>query len=165
MAKIKSANGTIWKVQDVYIDKEDKTWVTKNLFIKKGEDWEFCNYLYTDMEYTDLVDTVSVLDNNNTFEFIEICPDIVEEVYHEFLETNLASKILPFILFAKMEDVMPFIMGVSDPRILSVINWRKMLDSKGVTIGDFVEDKVIKEHKNYLERIKSAIDEVELEEK
>ena len=60
---------------------------------------------------------------------------------------------------------MPFIMGVSDPRILSVINWRKMLDSKGVTIGDFVEDKVIKEHKNYLERIKSAIDEVELEEK
>ena len=36
MAKIKSANGTIWKVQDVYIDKDDKTWITKNLFIKNG---------------------------------------------------------------------------------------------------------------------------------
>jgi hypothetical protein len=165
MSRIKSKNSNIWNVPDIKIDRDSKEWIAKNLFVKKNEDWMFCDFLYTDMEVTDLIDTVSVLDNNNTFEIIDICPDIVDDVYQEFLKTNLVSKILPFILFCNLQDIMPFVIGISDPRILSVINWKKSFDEKQKSIADFVEEKVKKEYDNFIEKMTSAINEVEDEDK
>lgn len=122
----------------------DRVDLVRQLFRIESRDGQlkFRGYEYTDLEVTDLMDMVAILDAQGVYELYEYCPEMFNEVVSDYLSTPHVGKKLSLALFLPLDTLTVMFISETEPRVLDLLNLRSKLESQGKDLEDYEGDEV-----------------------
>ena len=122
----------------------DRLELVKQLFRIESTDnnYKFRGFEYTELEITDLLDMVAILDAQGLYELYEYCPEMFNEVVSDYLSTPHVGKKLSLALFLPLEHLTVMLIMETEPRVLDVLDLRSKLEKQGKDLSDYNGDEI-----------------------
>lgn len=122
----------------------DRVDLVRQLFRIESRDgqFKFRGYEYTELEFTDLIDMVAILDAQGVYELYEYCPDMFNEAITDYLSVPHVGKKMSLALFLPLDILTVMFISETEPRVLDLLNLRSKLESQGKDLEDYEGDEV-----------------------
>lgn len=122
----------------------DRVDLVRQLFRIESRDgqFKFRGYEYTELEFTDLIDMVAILDAQGVYELYEYCPDMFNEAVTDYLSVPHVGKKMSLALFLPLDILTVMFISETEPRVLDLLNLRSKLESQGKDLEDYEGDEV-----------------------
>lgn len=121
-----------------------RTDLVRSLFSIESKDnsFKFNGYEYTELEVTDLLDMVSILDTQGVYELYSYCPEMFNEVVADYLSVPHVGKKLALAMFLPLDVLTVMFISETEPRVLDMLNLRSKLDKEGKDLEDYVNNEI-----------------------
>ena len=122
----------------------DRTDIVRKLFrIESNKDeLKLRGFSYTELEFTDLMDMVAILDRQGVYELYEYCPEMFQEAITDYLSVPHVGKKMALALFMPLETLTVMFISETEPRVLDMLDLRSKLERNGKELEDYEGDEI-----------------------
>lgn len=117
----------------------DKVEIVRDLFRieSTNEEYKLRGFNYTELEVTDLLDMVAILDSQGVYELYSYCQDMFDEALKDYLEVPHVGKKMALAMFMPLDSLAVMFISETEPRVLDMLDLRSKLEEKGKDLSDY----------------------------
>lgn len=117
----------------------DRVDIVRSLFRidSTGDEIKFHGFNYTELEFTDLIDMVAILDAQGVYELYEYCQEMFDEALKDYLEVPHVGKKMALAMFMPIESLTVMFISETEPRVLDMLDLRSKLEKQGKDLEDY----------------------------
>lgn len=102
-----------------------------------NEEIKFRGFNYTELEFTDLIDMVAILDAQGVYELYAYCQDMFNEAIKDYLEVPHVGKKMALAMFMPLDSLTVMFISETEPRVLDLLDLRSKLEKQGKDLSDY----------------------------
>lgn len=102
-----------------------------------NDEIKFRGFNYTELEFTDLIDMVAILDAQGVYELYSYCQDMFDEAIKDYLELPHVGKKMALAMFMPLDSLTVMFISETEPRVLDLLDLRSKLEKQGKDLSDY----------------------------